>query len=133
MATMPLRSILLNGTWNFVNETKGSMGNMSMDYMNNMTGTSGKITFYWDQFQITVNGKPWPGHTSNPGWSIDGNTLALSGLTPAIHPEIGPAYFTSIVLTFTDISPNHIELTDSHCDTIHMRKLNGQSKTQVST
>ena len=35
----------LIGTWNFVNESSSAMGNMSMDDMNNMTGTSGKITF----------------------------------------------------------------------------------------
>ena len=33
---------VLLGTWNLVNESKGAMGNMSMDDMNNMTATSEK-------------------------------------------------------------------------------------------
>lgn len=135
--------MLLNGTWNFVNESNGApgpkvnedmnmtTGNTSMDFpmmqapmfnMNNITGLLGKIKFYWDQFQIRIANGTNPAYTSNPGWSTDGHTLTLDGITPAIHPKTGPAYFTDIVLTITKISPNRIELQDSHGDTIHLKR-----------
>jgi hypothetical protein len=51
---------MILGTWNLLNETKGAMGNMSMDDMNNMTGVSGKITFtVHTTFMHTINGKTW--------------------------------------------------------------------------
>ncbi|MFZ0221600.1 MAG: hypothetical protein WAM42_07890 [Candidatus Nitrosopolaris sp.] len=147
MATIPLRSMLINGTWNFVNESKSSMDDMNsmtrtsgpnvnqttmdnmfsmmqlpMSNMDNITGLSGKIKFYWDQFQIRLANDTNPAYTSNPGWSTDGHTLTLDGITPPIHPKTGPAYFASIVLTLTKISPNQIELLDSHGDTIDLTR-----------
>lgn len=113
MATMPLRSMLLNDTWNFVNESKGAMGNMSKDDMNNMTGTSGKISFNSSILNTTFN-ETVGGKTLTGTW----NTVN-QGDTP-----LNLCYTSSgcISLRFTMITPNHIEMRDAHGNTIRLMR-----------
>jgi hypothetical protein len=89
----------LIGTWNFVNETQASIGNMSMDYMNNMTGVSGKITFNVNDKRFTqdVSGKNMRGM-----WINYGNTVYLC------YDDVnGPC---TVKMTPTTIGANHIAL-----------------------
>ena len=107
----------LNGTWNLVNETNSGMSNMSMDDMNNMTGTSGTITF----------GK---GGSTRFVQNYDGihqGNYWVNWLTQKLHLGYDMnswkcCTWFSIDLTFKTISPNHIELTDSHGDTIRLMR-----------
>jgi hypothetical protein len=97
----------LSGKWNFVNETSGSM-----DDINNMTGISGTITFGKDgSFTQTISTRSGSSDYAIQGsWGSDGHILTecfIIGCTK---------------LTFTTISPNHMELTDLHGDTIHLKR-----------
>ena len=75
----------LVGTRNIVNETKGADTAMKMDDMNNMTGTSGTITFTKQQYNIyqpntwnyteTINGK-----TARGTWDFNDPTNTMVNL-----------------------------------------------------
>ena len=103
LSIMPLQSMLVGSTWNFVNESNGKgmdaqgpyvnpsyneimkiaqkrfsfVGGVSpgepIFFMSNMTHFKGNITFYWDRIKIKDSHGLDPTYTSNPGWDLGGN------------------------------------------------------------
>lgn len=151
LSIMPLQSLLSGNTWNFVNESNGPAmsgginpdyneimkiaqktwafaGGVSpgqpMEFMNNMTHFTGRITFYWYQIKINASNGLNPTYTSNPSWDLGegGKTLVLDGITPFIVESPGSEYFPSQSLTFLKISEHLIELKDKHGDTIYLTR-----------
>jgi hypothetical protein len=96
----------LTGTWDFVNET---------------SGTSGKITFYASSdgltdFSKVVGGKTTPGHIP----TIYGHQLMYCENYFQSHI---PYPKGCTLMTFTIKNPDHIELTNStYGDTIHLMR-----------
>jgi hypothetical protein len=106
----------LQGT---ANESSGAMSNMSMDDMNNMNGTSAKITFNPFEFNEYIS----KNITESGDWTTDGHIRILYVSSNAT--SAGGITYTkphNVDLTFTTKSPNHMELQDSHGDIIHLRR-----------
>ncbi|MFY9795265.1 MAG: hypothetical protein WAK17_18225 [Candidatus Nitrosopolaris sp.] len=105
---------MLFGKWNFVNESSSAVSNVSRDDIDNMssTGVSGTITFGKNgDFNQTIPAKNGLGDVTVEGsWASDGHIL---------HEFFGEYH---INMTFTTVSPSHIELTDSRGDTIHLSR-----------
>jgi hypothetical protein len=118
------------GTWNFINETRE--GSMS-------TSTAGTITFKGGRYDPnggsasfieTINGKGKIVHAIIGCQPINGKTVcgpianstsgesASDGHVLSLSYNGGPG----VILTFTTTSPNHMELTDEHGNTIHLMR-----------
>jgi hypothetical protein len=105
---------MLVGTWNYVNESKGTMGNMDDMQSMPMTAISGKIVYGANgDVNMTIPNKSGFGdYQLQASWGYIGPNILVQCM-PSGACENN---------TLTTVTPNHTEFTDNHGDTIHLMR-----------
>jgi hypothetical protein len=105
---------MLVGTWNYVNESKGTMGNMDDMQSIPMTAISGKIVYGANgDVNMTIPNKSGFGdYQLQASWGYIGPNILVQCM-PSGACENN---------TLTTVTPNHTEFTDNHGDTIHLMR-----------